>query len=254
MEHPNFYENLNEAALRLRNCLILYDGVPHYVLAITPHEDGIFRVYMGEIGRPSRDGGLKWPTNLTEGYGWENPELRKELDKWLELNPKAGVYRKQINSPHFKKFRPFPLGMCNHEGRVYHLERQPLRPNTSQGLTRNMIVETPVTLSPLTGTIRGGMGIDFFGSSMRDCITGTYPSIGVSLENLKSGKYKNEGVGFHRNFAFLRGPIDMLFLAYKSDVIGVLPNGDLSQIVLGKEFNHCKEAVEDLRAFSRVTV
>src|SRR3546814_9937744 len=40
----------------------------------------------------------------------------------------------------------------------------------------------------------------------------------------------NTGAAFHREFAFIKGPVDTLFLAYKEDLIGVIPNGDLSAI------------------------
>jgi hypothetical protein len=48
-------------------------------------------------------------------------------------HPAAGILRKQMNSPLFNKFRPYPLGMCNTKGqRAYYLERQPNR-KTEQG-------------------------------------------------------------------------------------------------------------------------
>lgn len=251
MEHPNFYENLNEAIIRLRGCVILYDQQPYYILAITPDPDGIFRVFLGPIGRKDRGQRMDWPTEITENYGWEHPDTRKALDDWLKKKPESGVLRKQMNSPLFNKFRPFPLGMCNNEGGVSYLERQPLRPNTCQGLTRNMICENPLSLSP-TGSIRGKNTLDFWSAAFKDCILAQHPSAKTCLDNLKSGKYVNEGVAFHRHFAFLKGPIDTMFLAYRSNVIGMLPDGDLSRVVLGREYPHCQEVVEELGIFNRV--
>ena len=47
MAHPNFYENLKEAQMRLLRTVVTYDNEPYYVGAITNHmKDGIFRVYL----------------------------------------------------------------------------------------------------------------------------------------------------------------------------------------------------------------
>jgi hypothetical protein len=68
------------------------------------------------------------------------------------LNKGHPIIRKTMNSPKFNKFRPFPLGMCNSNGRCYFLERQPLRPKVEQGLIRSMVTEKQITLAEVIDT------------------------------------------------------------------------------------------------------
>ena len=63
-KNVNFYENLEEAQRRLRGTVVMYDGIPHYVLAITDHQSGgIFRVYMQDTG-----GSQKFRRRLGNGF------------------------------------------------------------------------------------------------------------------------------------------------------------------------------------------
>ena len=51
-KYPNFYENLSEANKRLHGTVVLYDGHPYYILAISNHfTDGIMRVYMEPLAK-----------------------------------------------------------------------------------------------------------------------------------------------------------------------------------------------------------
>jgi hypothetical protein len=88
----------------------------------------------------------------------------------------------------------------------------------------------------------------------KDCILGNYPTPKDTLEGLKNPKFINESVAFNREFALVRGPIDLIFLAYREDIVGVLPNADFSRLKLGKEFIHTKEVIEELNLFSIVGV
>lgn len=256
--HPNFYETLHETHMRLRGTFVLYDGEPYVVLCITNHrDDGIFRIYLEPIGNGEH---MLTRNNLNSPplhqFGSDDPALGVAMDKWMEKYPDE-IIRKMMNSPAFNKFRPFPLGMCNYEGRVFYLERQPNR-KTEQGLTHSMVSSQHVNLDIMSngkarmGRGRGGCMVDLYGPGFRDCIMGVHPSAQECLDNLKDPEIINEAAAFHRQFAFVRGPLGMIFLAYKADIVGVLPNKDLSVLRLGREFSHTKEVIELLRTFENI--
>ncbi len=251
VSHPNFYENLQEARLRLRSTVVLYDGEPYQIIGITDHKgDGIFRVYLDAIGHDAEKHRHPNPYDIWGNYPHDHPSLGEMFDKWMEANPKSGVLRKQMNSPLFNKFRPFPLGMCDVGKHTYFVERQPNR-KTEQGLVRSMLYENLIS----TGAIeqfRGLGNINLYGKEFRDTIMGKYPSPEICLTELLDPNTENYSHGFHRNFALARGPIDMLFLAYKSDIVGVLTNSNFGVLKLGKKFGHTREAIADLQLFTNI--
>jgi hypothetical protein len=247
-EHPNFYENLKEALMRLLNTVVMYDGEPWYIHAITDHKkDNIFRVYMSPTDHASNI------PDILSLHGSEHPNIGEMLDKWLEGNKDSKIVRKQMNSPLFNKFRPFPLGMCNTGGHCYYIERSPNR-KSEQGLIRSMLSVNLVSLdegkSMSPGAYTGAIGM--FNEDFKNCILGAYPSPQVCLNGLKNPEYSNTAVGFNRKFALAKGPIGMIFLAYKSDIIGVLPRGDFSQVIIGEKFIHTKEVVSELGLFADI--
>lgn len=253
-QHVNFYENVKEADMRLRGTVVLYDGEPVYVHHVSDHKaDGIIRLYCEPIGNR---GGLvsnrynNWPINQYGSHGYNGKSTGELIDDWMDNNKNSPVMRKMMNSPSFNKFRPFPLGMMNSGNFAYYLERQPTR-NTYQGLTSNMIQSQTVDFSN-TLPPRSSVGIDPTSSCVRDCIVGDYPSIHDVLKNLKDPDISNVSVAFSRCFAIMRGPIDMLYLAYKSDVVGILPKSDISCVRLGKKFGHTKEVVAELNIFNTI--
>lgn len=252
-EHVNFYENLKEAHIRLRGTIILYDGLPYYVLAITNHRgDGVFRMYLDEIGKREETAFKEFPNQILDMYHPDNPGLGPALDSWMEVKKgHHNIIRKKMNSPLFNRFRPFPLGMVNQGLRVIYTERQPTR-KTEQGLTRSMVLENSVDATPSNKPAIPTL--DIFSSSFRDCILGNYPSAEDCLKNLTDPEIENEAAAFHRNFALVRGPMGLLFLAYKQDVIGLLPNNDFGVVRLDKKFAHCKEVVQSLNLFSSITM
>ena len=244
--HVNFYESIDEARMRLYRTIVMYDAEPFYVIAISNHNaDGIFRIYMRPLNKT--ESAFDY---VIDSYGHNHTQIGKHLDKYLADNTSSIIVRKQMNSPHFNKFRPFPLGMCNDDGRVFYNERQPTR-KTEQGLTSSMVVSEPVSLtkSPVN-RFRGETNI--FTEGFRECILGAYPTAVECLENLKDPTISNEAAAFNRCFAFVRGPIDMMFLAYKNNVVGVLPTSDFSSVRLGRDFAHVKEAVQSLNLFTSV--
>jgi hypothetical protein len=249
VKHKNFYENTKEARMRLLNTIVLYDGEPQYIIAITDHKgDGIFRAYSLPIGEGAS--GLIMPGPL-HNIPHDHAQLGPQIDEWMAANKGHKVQRKHLSSPLFNKFRPFPLGMCNVSGRCYYIERQPNR-KTEQGLIKSMLLETRCSLVG-EGPRTSSASTDIYGKDFYRTIKGEYPSAERCLSELKNPNIENEGAAFHRQFAFIRGPIGMIFVAYKGDIVGVLPNGDLSTLRLGRKYLHCKEVVSELKLFDNVT-
>ena len=251
MKYPNFYENIKEAQMRLRGTVVLYDGVPYYIMAITQgNSDGIFRVYLDPVGR---DPTVLWSRPNMGDYNMESPNLAPYLDSWMLSNPNSGILRKHINSPAFNKFRPYPLGMCNFGVSALYIERQPNR-KTEQGLIRSMLEATPINLIPTNAIAKGGCPVDTYSVEFKSCILADHPSADTVLNALNDPTIQNTAIAFHRNFAMVRGPIGMIFLAYKTDIIGVMPNSDFSRLRLGSEFAHTREVIEKLNLFSSIMI
>lgn len=249
VKHLNFYENIDEAHRRLLKTIVLYEGKPYIVLAITNHKTGgVFRIYLDPIDRFENT--RKRVAAGYENYPSASPDLGVYLDAWMEQNKDSGLLRKKMDSPHFDKFRPFPLGMCNYAAKTYYVERQPIRAG-SQGLTRSHIVDTPVSLTQQDPGRQSNF-VEIYSAGFKACILGDYPDAKECLSKLSDPEFVNEAAAFDRNFALIRGPIDMFFLGYKQDVIGVLPRGDFSELRIGKKFKHTKEAAEGLKLFENV--
>ncbi len=254
-DHPNFYENLKEAQMRLVNTIVLYDGEPYYVLAITDHKkDGIFRVYMDKMGQP--EGMLHQNTHVPYDWHDEPGGMSKgdKLDEWLSKNEGKGILRKQMNSPLFNKFRPFPIGMCNNHGTVVYIERSPTR-NTQQGLMPNMLSYYELSaVGSLITPRKGGNTPSLFGVPFYKTIKGDYPNPFLCAQKLNDPEIVDTSVAFHRDFAFVRGPVGLLFLAYKHNVIGYMPNSDFSKVTISPSFKHTKEVVQKLELFEDIKI
>ena len=254
--HPNFYETIHETHMRLRGTIVLYAGEPYVVLCITNHrDDGIFRIYLEPIGNGEEmlSYHRKNPPPINH-FSSDDPALGVAMDEWMKTYPDTKIIRKMMNSPAFNKFRPYPLGMCNYDGRVLYLERQPQR-KTEQGLTPSMVAFQRINLSIADNgkaQSRSGCMVDLYSASFRDCIMGVHPSAQECLDNLKNPEILNEAAAFHRQFALVRGPLGMIFLAYKTDIVGVLPNRDLTVLRLGREFGHTREVIELLHIFDTI--
>lgn len=254
VQHPNFYENLAEAQLRLLNTLVMYDGEPYQILAITNHKpDGVFRVYLDPINidPEAKRHSIVLVTGIIHST---DVTLGPALDGWLENNKDSGVLRKHMSSPHFNKFRPFSLGMCNYDSKTYYLERQPQRPSTKQGLTASMISEDAISLLNKGKPNNHLYSVQIYSKAFYACVRGQHPSAQECLTVLKDVEgYENEAGAFHRLFALVRGPIGTIFLAYKGDIVGILPKQDLSEVRLGKRYTHTKEVIEELRLFNTIS-
>lgn len=248
--YTNFYETVKEADMRLRYTIVMYEGEPYYVLAIGGHhDDGIFRIYLDKMGDPEGLTHQRMPVPFNDGLGVDG--AAKNLDAWLKIHPDKGVIRKMMNSPGFNKFRPFPLGMVNHFGTVCYAERRPVR-HTQQGLTDSMIRQVVLTINPKMPKMSGGLCTTSY--PLYETIMNRYPEPEECVKQLMAQDNGNTGAAFHRQFAFMKGPIDVIFLAYKEDIVGVLPEGNLSRVKLAPTFKHTKEVVQDLHIFNTVEV
>ena len=254
--YTNYYETIKEARMRLLGTVILYDNRPYYVLAIADHKaDGIYRMYLDDLlhkDGPARRRIHGMPYDwCDEGVGHT---VGDKMDEWMEKQKQTpeeiGVIRKMMNSPLFNKFRPFPLGMVNVGSTVMYVERQPTR-NTLQGLAQQMLNVSSVSIVPKEG-IRPRSAVSVDSVQLARTIINDYPSPEECLKALSDDRVANEGAAFHRQFAIMRGPLDMMFVAYKSEVIGILPNHDLSVITIGRNYSHCKEAVAELNVFGDI--
>ncbi len=93
-KHPNFYENLAEAQMRLVNTVVLYDGEPYMVLTIAAHApDGIFRVYLDPI---DWDGKEKKPQTGLHNISQGDSNLGPYMDQWMKDTKGHRVIRKRM--------------------------------------------------------------------------------------------------------------------------------------------------------------
>lgn len=250
VNHPNFYESIAEAKMRLEHTVVLYDNEPYYVLCVENHKpDGIFRVYLDPLKE-------LWHSNHSVPYQWyDEPDMSrgKKMDQYLADTNNCTILRKHINSPLFKRFRPFPLGFVNdplNKVAVF-TERSPAR-HTQQGLTDAMIFTKGISLTESKPAL--GPKIAWYSDGVRDMIVGDYPSLQECFENLKNPEVVNQSSAFHRNFALVRGPLDTLFLAYKENVVGIFQGDSYKNVALpSKKYGYLKEAVQDLGVFETVT-
>lgn len=246
--HKNFFETVAEANIRLRESMVVYDRQPYLVKAITNHRsDEVFRIYLWPVGVDVAD--KKLYPSLISNFVPDDTGLGAAIDTWMKANPSSPLIRKRMDSPLFNKFRPFPLGMVNYKGTAYYCQRTPNR-RTEQGLVNSMVIKDRVELSNMPGA-PSPSGL-WLSAEFREMILGNYPTAQECIDGLNNPKIANDAVAFHRDFAFIRGPIDLLFLGYKSAVVGLLPNNDLSTVKLDKKHLHCKEAVEELKLFNTI--
>lgn len=252
-DHKNFYENLDEARMRLQRTVVTYDGEPYLVQSITAHKDGVFRMYLEPLvdaggGRESPNYQLRTSFAIGTADG-------AVIDKWMEDNPKHTILRKKINSPAFNRFRPFPLGMINTgemgNGRCYYIERQPQR-QREQGLTNSMLSEALTSCGQDRRSEQGLANVNMYSEAFREMVVGKYPSAKACLDALMDSEVTNEALAFHRLMAFVRGPLDVIYLAYKDEIVGRLPTERLGEVQLGIRYRHLKEVITETSVFGIV--
>jgi hypothetical protein len=262
VKFKNFYENVKEANLRLRGTIIWYNGPgeegPYHVLVISDHDGSDFKIYMKKLGQKYMNiHGVMPPS---EHYG-DITGIGGHMDKFMKDYPKFNLVRKDLSSPHFRAFRPFPLGMMNLvtknkagqpiDCETLYLERQPNR-QTQQGLIKSMVFVKHVNAAMSRAPTQAHFTFDLWSEDFYDCIMGNYPSIETCLSKLRDPNVANEAAAFHRNFALVKGPIGMIFLSYKGEVVGLLDNKNLSSLTIDSEYKYTKEAISDLHIFNNI--
>jgi hypothetical protein len=235
--------------MRLDNTVVLYDNKLYYVLCIADHKpDGIFRVYLDPIGN-------MWSNNHSVPTSWhDEPGMTKgkKMDDYIASQTGCTILRKHINSPLFKRFRPFPLGFVNSEAAkcAIFTERSPTR-HTQQGLTDSMISSKAIQFNP-DAPSKLMYRITCTTPELGGTVIGNYPSLEECYNNIVNPDVSNSSAAFHRNFAVFRGPLNIAFLAYKTDVVGVFNGSDHKQVALGRSWTHLKESVDELEMFTTV--
>lgn len=250
MEYKNFFESEKEAAIRLYGTVVLYGSEPVEIISLHDHlGDGTIYAYIRPVGLTKAELTARpEPTGMHQ-YSPGSKQQGVYLDKWISDNPTGQISRAPLSAPEFNRFRPFELGMHWNDEHVYYVERQPNR-RTEQGLTSSMLLSRKLDLT--NGPQSAPVSLSLHTPEMKRCIKGEHPTAQRCIEALTGGKYANQAAAFHRHFAFIRGPVDTLFLAYKNDCIGVLPHGDLSGVKLAKDFNYTREIVDELHLFNDI--
>jgi hypothetical protein len=86
---------------------------------------------------------------------------------------------------------------------------------------------------------------------------GNYPSFEDVVEKLRDPKILNIGVAFHREFSVQRGPLNMLFLCYRHEGIGILTtfnHPSRPNVTLPKGFEFLRETLEELDIFNYISI
>ena len=85
-EHVNFYENLKEARRRIADTVVMYEGIPHYVLCISDHKsDGIFRAYLEPL---ATEGFMEICGGDVPYHGVDEPSysIGDKMDEYLDTH------------------------------------------------------------------------------------------------------------------------------------------------------------------------
>jgi hypothetical protein len=83
-------------------------------------------------------------------------------------------------------------------------------------------------------------------------VTGKHPSAAECLQALLDSAVENNAAAFDRHFAFVRGPLGLVFLAYKTDIVGVMPKKDLTLLQLDSKCLHLAESIYLLNVFENI--
>lgn len=201
------YETLEDARMRLRNTVVLYEGQPVLIREIARSDkagDDIFRVLFDNL--PTKKGGVDF----------------EEQAK-----------RKYISSKHFD-IAPFKMGYVNSPNGAFFCSRIPNRMQ-KQGLCGENF----------RGTDNYGNAINFATflntKEVLAMVRGDYPSFAGAVKALG----KSDSVAFSRDFCIVKDEIleELVHLYHKGKKVGVILSG---RITLGKNFMCLKESLEEL--------
>lgn len=203
------YETVEDAQMRLRGSVVLYDSALHYVETVEP--------------APEAD--------------------RKEIFRVRALplplgKPGAVPIRKYISSRKFD-LAPFPMGFLNTKEGAVFCSRSPAR-QQSQGLTSKTFMSEMIPTDPRVGK----RGIDFsqFINSEESVkmLAGNYPSFKDACDKAKDGV----SCAFAREFAISADPElpFLLYLYYKNTKVGIVVEGGVK---IGPKRKCLKESLEE---------
>jgi len=245
VQYPNFFETIKEARMRLESTIVAYEGVPYHCITVGDDDGQFFDLYLDPIERGKSMAVATFsdiPIHWFDEPG--EPSKSEKMREWLEKRPESGVFTKKANDPGFNKFRPFSLGMVNTNGLCLYTERAPTR-NMQQGLTQQMIRQW--AFDP-----ERSPHINYLSPEFKDMVIGDYPTPQECLDAVMDERCANVHAAFNRNFAFAEGDAGFLFLAYKRDIVGLLPHGDMSKLVLSTEYSYTKEVIDELELFETI--
>lgn len=228
---PNVFETLDDAQRRLSNGIVKYgDNEFYYVNEVrSVTKDSIYRLYLTTL--PSDR--LRYD---------DRPNLPEDHEDFMEVVGGKFI-RKKIDSPKFNKFRPFPLGMVNYEGNVAYVTRVPTR-HTQQSLSSNMCSQVLINMATNGDTPHSALRVYFGGVEFTEMLKGVYPSFRECITNLSDPDCNNSAAAFNREYAIVRGPVGVLFIANKDGPFGIVK--DISSVQISSNKKHLKESLESL--------
>ena len=167
--YPNFYENLTEAKRRLHQTVVCYDGQPYFVLAVADGwEDGIFRLYLEPLGDRADSALTESPFSGIGKNNSDYTDCKEAVEAYLAINPRSNIIRKHINSPLFRRFRPYPLGFVNYQGKAIFVERMPTR-RSEQGMTLNSLACYDVSMHVDVRLKTSSISVPLLCEELADC-------------------------------------------------------------------------------------
>ncbi len=212
------YETLNDAQMRLKGTIVLYEGKPHYVTEIAAGaEDSPFRVYADAL--PTKGGGGGRAAEVERAIARE----RGEAD-----------IRKYISSKHFD-IAPFAMGFVNDEKGCFYVARTPAR-QQKQGLSSDTCSACDVYGE------RKSFAVVLNSSGFPDMVSGVYPNLAQAVRTLTGGKIKS--IAISREFALARDAElpELTYLYHKNKKVGFLRGTDVS---LSVKYTYLKESLDE---------
>jgi len=211
----NFYDNRDEAEIRLRNSIVEYEGRPVWVDAVTDgYDDNLCRIHIAEL-----------PLVTT-------PDGRRLVTQ-----------RKIINSPGFKSFRPIrtgwfnPYAWCSANRFPLHasyLSRHGAR-RRRQGLNEENAFRTNV--NPDRIPILHRMGDIIKDAGFAEAMRGDFPSLDEALERLTP----NSSMAIALDWCVHRDEQGFTWLYYLTDEVGMFFRGSL---YVFENFAYLRETIQ----------
>lgn len=208
------YESVEDASMRLRNTVVMYDGKPVFITGITNGTgDDILRVRFQEL-----------PI-----------DPNKRLGGPFGDDDEDGGKRKFISSKHFD-IAPFRLGYVNHpKYGAFYVERLPHRIQ-KQGFSNE-------SYRGMTNT-GGAVPWTVFTSSKETVamINNDYPS----FDRAKALLGKTPSVAFCRDYSLMKDEVlpELIFLYHKGKKVGFVNE---TGVTLGEKFKCLKESLGEVK-------